>query len=86
MGSKAILTRMPGSREWLTIVVCVSASGDNILSQYIFTGKEFCGNYVLKCEPDAIMNFDNYKFKKNFDFVNKDEACVLFSKYKLKNI
>ena len=55
-GSKAILTRMPGSREWLTIAVCVSASGDRIPSQYIFTSKEFCGNYVLKCEPNAIMS------------------------------
>ena len=55
-GSKAILTRMPGSREWLTIAVCVSANGDRIPSQYIFTGKEFCGNYVLKCEPNAIMS------------------------------
>ena len=55
-GSKGIVTRMPGSREWLTIAVCVSANGDKMPSQYIFTSKEFCGNYIIKCEPNAIMS------------------------------
>lgn len=70
---------MPGSREWLTIVVCVSASGDKLPSQYIFTGKEFGSNYVLKCEPNAIMSMQKSGWMNQelfVDFLKHFRKCV----------
>jgi hypothetical protein len=55
-GNKAVLSRIPGSMEWMTVVFCVSASGDKIPSHYIFTRKEFCMNYLIGCEPNARMS------------------------------
>lgn len=55
-GSKAVLIRSSSSREWLTVVVCINASGCKIPSQYIFSGKEYGDNYVKNCEPGAVMS------------------------------
>jgi hypothetical protein len=73
-GSKAVLSRIPESREWTTVVVCVSVSRDKIPSHYIFTGKEFCGNYLIGCEPNARMSMQPSGWMYH-------EICVEWLKY-----
>jgi hypothetical protein len=53
-GSRSVLTRNSANREWLTIVACVSASGQRIPCQYIFSGMEIRGTYIAACEPGAV--------------------------------
>jgi hypothetical protein len=44
------------NREWLTIIVCISAQGTYIPSYYIYKGKYLLQNYVELCGPGAAMN------------------------------
>lgn len=55
-GSKNVNIPAGDNREWLTIVVCISAQGTYIPPYYIFKGKYLLQNYVELCGPGATMN------------------------------
>lgn len=54
-GIRSVHQVTPDQREWLSVLVCVNASGDYIPSFYVFKGKRFRKNYIEKCEPGATM-------------------------------
>jgi hypothetical protein len=54
-GSCAIHSVIPDSREWLSCLVYINASGLAIPSFYIFQGKRFQRNYIERCETGATM-------------------------------
>jgi hypothetical protein len=54
-GAWRVQTIVPNQREWLSVLVCVSASRQAILAFYIFRGKRFCQNYIEHCEAGATM-------------------------------
>ena len=55
-GSKNVNILAGDNKEWLTIIVCISAHGTYIPSYYIFKGKYVLQNYVELCGFGAAMN------------------------------
>jgi hypothetical protein len=55
-GSKHVNVSSSDNREWMTTMVCVSASGTFIPHYYIFKGTYLQQDYVKLCEPGAVMN------------------------------
>jgi hypothetical protein len=54
-GARRVQTVVPNQREWLSVLVCISAAGIAIPSFYIFRGKSFRQNYIQHCEAGATM-------------------------------
>ena len=52
-GCKSVHSLIPNNREWLTVLSCISASGDHIPGFYIFKGKRLKENYIVHCESKA---------------------------------
>lgn len=53
--AKRVQSMVPNQREWLSVLVCVNATGQSIPSFYIFKGKRFRKNYIQYCEAGATM-------------------------------
>jgi hypothetical protein len=54
-GLQSVHSIIPKEREWLSVLVCINATGYHILSFYIFRGKTFQRDYIKKCEDNASM-------------------------------
>ena len=54
-GARHVHSIVPNQREWLSVLVCINASGTSIPSFYIFRGRRFQQNYIEKCEAGATM-------------------------------
>ncbi|KAI5082385.1 hypothetical protein GOP47_0002128 [Adiantum capillus-veneris] len=54
-GAKAVYGVTCDSREWMTVLCCVNATGQAIPSYYIFKGSHITSNYIRHCEPGAAM-------------------------------
>lgn len=59
---------MLDEREWLSVLVCVNASGLSIPSFYIFKGKRFRRNYIERCESGATMAMQPRAWMTSFLF------------------
>ena len=46
---------VPNNKEHLTILSCINAVGHHVPNLYIFKGKRRHRNFILKCEPQAVM-------------------------------
>ena len=55
-GSKNVNISSSDNKEWMTTMVCISASGSFILHYYIFKETDLQQDYVKLCEPRPIMN------------------------------
>lgn len=55
-GSKNVNVRAADSREWLTVLVCISVIGTFIPHFFILKGKYLLQNYVQDCGPGTTMN------------------------------
>ncbi|XP_057857005.2 MFS-type transporter clz9-like [Cryptomeria japonica] len=58
------------SREWMTILCCVNASGQSIPGFYLFKGKRQLQNYILKCEQGACMTAQQHACVTKEYFLN----------------
>lgn len=54
-GARHVHSLVPDQREWLSVLVCINASGVSIPSFYVFKGTRFRQNYIERCEPGATM-------------------------------
>ncbi|KAI5058629.1 hypothetical protein GOP47_0026799 [Adiantum capillus-veneris] len=54
-GTKSLYGITCDSREWMTVLCCVSVDGHAIPSYYIFKGSRLKNNYIEDCEPWAAM-------------------------------
>ena len=54
-GARQVHSIVPDQREWLSVLVCINATGSSISSFYIFKGKRFGANYIQRCESGATM-------------------------------
>jgi hypothetical protein len=54
-GARRVHSVMPNQCKWLSVLVCINATGVAIPSFYIFRGKRFGQNYIHHCEPGATM-------------------------------
>ena len=54
-GTKSVHSIVPNSKEHLTVLSCVNAVGHHVPNLYIFKGKIRHRNFILKCEPQAVM-------------------------------
>ena len=54
-GARRVQSIVPNQREWLSVLVCINASGSAIPAFYIFRGRRFRQNYIEKCEAGATM-------------------------------
>ena len=54
-GTKSMHSTVPNSKEHFTILSCVNAAGHHVPNLYIFKGKRRHRNFILKCEPQAVM-------------------------------
>ena len=52
-GSKSVRTTNSNDQQWMTVLVCINATGQSILYLYIFKGRRKQENYISKCEPNA---------------------------------
>ncbi|KAI5064830.1 hypothetical protein GOP47_0019525 [Adiantum capillus-veneris] len=54
-GTSSVYGLTCDSREWLTVLCCINATGQAIPSFYIFKGSRIIGNYIEDCEEGAAM-------------------------------
>jgi hypothetical protein len=54
-GVRSVYLIIPKEGEWLSVLVCVKATGYHIPSFYIFSGKSFQRDYIKKYEDNASM-------------------------------
>ncbi|MCO5592019.1 hypothetical protein L7F22_046013 [Adiantum nelumboides] len=54
-GAKVVYGITADSREWMTVLCCVNATGHAIPSYYIFKGHRITCNYIQYCEPCSAM-------------------------------
>jgi hypothetical protein len=54
-GARHVYSIVLDQQEWLSVLVCINATGSAIPSFYIFRGKRFGQNYIQRCEPHATM-------------------------------
>jgi hypothetical protein len=54
-GVRSVYLIIPKEGEWLSVLVCVKATGYHIPSFYIFRGKSFQRDYIKKYEDNASM-------------------------------
>jgi hypothetical protein len=54
-GMRSVHSIIPKEWEWLSVLVCVHATGYHIPNFYIFRGKSFQRDYIHKCEDNASM-------------------------------
>jgi hypothetical protein len=52
-GIRSMHTVTPDEREWLSILSCINASGSSIPNFYIFKGRSFRRNFIIRCEEEA---------------------------------
>jgi len=55
LGSRCVPHLISKSKEWITILACVSASGCSIPGFYLFKSKRHIRNYIANCELGACM-------------------------------
>jgi hypothetical protein len=55
-GSRDVNVRACDSREWLTILVCISAIGTFVPHYFIFKGTYLLQDYIQHCGPSAAVN------------------------------
>jgi hypothetical protein len=53
--ARCVHSIVPNQREWLSVLLCINASGKAIPTFYIFRGKRFWHNYIEHCEAGATM-------------------------------
>ena len=54
-GTKSVHSTVPNSKEHLTVLSCINAASHHVPNLYIFKGKRRHRNFILKCEPQAVM-------------------------------
>ncbi|XP_059075053.1 MFS-type transporter clz9-like [Cryptomeria japonica] len=69
-GSQNVSYIVPKSREWITILCCVNASGQRIIGFYMFKGKRQLQNYIAKCELGACMAAQQHAWMTKELFMN----------------
>ena len=52
-GIRFVHTVTQDEREWLSILSCINASGSSIPNFYIFKGRSFRRNFIIRCEEGA---------------------------------
>lgn len=55
IGTKCVPQLIAKSREWITVLACVSVTGQAIPGYYLFKSKRNIKNYIVNCEPRACM-------------------------------
>jgi hypothetical protein len=56
-GSRIVITINSIDQQWMIILAYINAIGQSIPNLYIFTKGRKRQNYILKCEPNAKMEF-----------------------------
>jgi hypothetical protein len=54
-GSKLFHSIIPDEREWLSVLICVNATGEYIPHFFIFKGKHMCRNYIERYKSNSTM-------------------------------
>ena len=52
---RSVHTVTPDEREWLSVLSCINASGTSIPNFYIFEGRSFRRNFIIRCEEGVCM-------------------------------
>ncbi|XP_057843427.2 MFS-type transporter clz9-like [Cryptomeria japonica] len=69
-GSRNMSYVLTKSREWITILCCINASGQSIPGFYLFKGKRKLHNYISKCELRACIIAQQHAWMTKELFLN----------------